>query len=195
MANYVAFCVFVAVMTGTPGPGNLSMMAIGQSRGFRGALPFLLGTTVGCGLLNTLVACGLGQLFLLSATAVTVLRVVGLCYIVYLAMKIVCMSLDVTVTARRFSFAEGVALHPLSPKTWAMSVTAFSQFTDPSSPLAAKAVVFVLTFMAGQVLFHSLWGLAGASLLRLAPRRAVQLGLNAAMALLMVGATVYAMAA
>ena len=60
--TYTAFVLFVIVMTGTPGMGNLSMMAIGQTTGFRSSLPFLVGTTVGAVSLNTLVGLGLGGL-------------------------------------------------------------------------------------------------------------------------------------
>lgn len=37
---YLPFLLFVIVMTGTPGMGNLTMMAIGQATGLRSALPF-----------------------------------------------------------------------------------------------------------------------------------------------------------
>lgn len=144
--TYGAFVLFVIVMTGTPGIGNLTMMAIGQATGFRSALPFLAGATAGMLLLNTAVGLGLGGLFMASPGAARVVKALGLGYILYLAWRLLRMRPAGGGEARRFTFAEGVLVHPLNPKSWAMSVVGFSQLADPSAGLAAQLAVFVPTF-------------------------------------------------
>jgi len=91
--NLVPFILFVIAMTGTPGPGNLTMMAIGQSTGFASSIPFLIGTAVGCVLLDSLVACGLGEMIIASPFVATFLRFGGVGYILYLAGKILFLQL------------------------------------------------------------------------------------------------------
>lgn len=191
--QFLPFLVFVIVMTGTPGMGNLSMLAIGQTAGFTRAVPFLAGSTLGFISLGVLVALGLGGVFAASPTARLVMRVAGTAYIVYLAVKILRMQLAEPDLRKGFGFFEGLVLHPLNPKSWAMLVVGFSQFSDPSLPLLAQAFVFVGTFMAFQISFHSLWGLAGAGLLRALGRGRALLAVNGALVSVMVGATLYAL--
>lgn len=191
--NYAAFVLFVIVMTGTPGAGNLSMMTIGQTSGFRSALPFLAGTTAGAVFLDSMVALGLGGLFLASPGLAWAMKIVGMGYILYLGWKLLSMQLFPAGAGKRFSFVEGVFLHPTNPKSWAMAVVGFSQFADPSAPLVVQVSTFVLTFMVFQVSFHSLWGVAGAAIMRTLKTGPILTGVNCALVALMVGATAYAM--
>ncbi|WP_207263309.1 LysE family translocator [Desulfovibrio sp. Huiquan2017] len=193
METYAAFVLFVIVMTGTPGAGNLTMMGIGQTTGFRSAIPFLIGTTVGAVSLDSTVALGLGKLIQTSPGLSTIMKVCGTCYILYLGWKLLSMRLGNHAVARRFSFWEGVVLHPLNPKSWAMALVGFGMLADPAVPLLRQVAVFVLTFMVFQVSFHSIWGLAGAAILRTFKSPAILTGVNCALVAVMVGATVYAL--
>lgn len=192
LESYAAFVLFVIVMTGTPGAGNLSMMTIGQTTGFKSALPFLAGATVGAVTLDTLVALGLGGLFMASPKLAWAMKITGMAYILYLGWKLLSMQLSAAGANRRFTFVEGVFLHPTNPKSWAMAVVGFSQLADPSVPLAVQVPVFVFTFMVFQVSFHSLWGLAGAAIMRTLKNGPVLRGVNCALVAVMVGATAYA---
>jgi|GEM_PF-178199 len=191
--NILPFVLFVIAMTGTPGPGNLTMMAIGQTTGFASSIPFLIGTAVGCLMLDTLVACGLGEMIVASPAIATLLRIGGVVYILYLAGKILVLQLNTKKLEKRFSFFEGFLIHPLSPKSWAMAIVAFSQFMDPDQPLLPQVMVFVLTFLIGLLLFHSSWCAAGALIPRLVSSRRILFGVNCIMVTLMLGATGYAM--
>lgn len=193
METYAAFVLFVIVMTGTPGAGNLTMMGIGQTTGFRSAIPFLIGATAGAVSLDTMVALGLGKLIQTSPNLSIVMKVCGSCYILYLGWKLLTMRLGANPVTRRFTFWEGLILHPLNPKSWAMALVGFSQLADPDVPLALQVAVFVLTFMVFQVSFHSAWGLAGAAILRTLRSPAVLTGVNCALVAVMVGATMYAL--
>lgn len=180
-------------MTGTPGPGNLTMMAIGQTTGFSSAIPFLTGTAVGCVLLDTLVACGLGELLLASPAAALTLRVTGLVYIFYLAGKVLFLQLEGKKVEKKFSFFEGFLIHPLSPKSWAMAVVAFSQFMKPEQPLLPQIAAFVAVFLMGLLVFHSSWCAAGAFIPRMVHSGRTLFFINCVMVVLMVGATIWAM--
>ncbi len=191
--NILPFILFVIAMTGTPGPGNLTMMAIGQTTGFSSSIPFLIGTAVGCVMLDTLVACGLGEMIVASPVIATFLRIGGVVYILYLAGKILFLQFTTKNIEKRFSFFEGFLIHPLSPKSWAMAIVAFSQFMNPEQPLAPQVTVFVVTFLAGLLVFHSSWCAAGALIPRLVSSRRILFGVNCMMVTLMIGATGYAM--
>lgn len=191
--NIFPFILFVIAMTGTPGPGNLTMLAIGQSTGFTSSIRFLTGTAVGCLLLDSLVASGLGELIISAPIVAITLRIVGLIYIVYLASKILVMQFTTKKVEKRFSFFEGFLIHPLSPKSWAMAIVAFSQFMKPEQPLGPQVAIFVFTFLIGLLVFHSSWCAAGALIPRLISSKRILCGINCLMATLMVGTTGYAM--
>ncbi len=191
--NLLPFIFFVIAMTGTPGPGNLTMMAIGQTTGFSSSIPFLMGTAVGCIILDSLVACGLGEVIIASPGVANTLRILGLVYILYLAVKIFTMQLTTKKITKRFSFFEGFLIHPLSPKSWAMAIVAFSQFMKPEQPLIPQAVVFVLCFLVGLLIFHSSWCAAGALIPRFISSKPILFAINCVMVTLMVSATGYAM--
>ena len=191
--NYFAFLVFVIIMTGTPGPGNLTMMAIGQATGFKSAIPFLIGTVLGGVVVDTAVATGLINLFLVSPMANTIMQVVGITYIVYLAIKVLRMQIKTQNAPKTFTFYEGLLIHPLSPKTWAMNVAGFSQFANPDAPMVMEVTIYVATFSMGAIVFHSLWGFAGSTMHKWLKSPRVTLCANCVMAFLMVGATVYAL--
>jgi threonine/homoserine/homoserine lactone efflux protein len=193
METYAAFVLFVIVMTGTPGAGNLTMMGIGQTTGFKSAIPFLIGATVGAVSLDTMVALGLGKIIQTSPNLAAIMKACGTCYILYLGWKLLTMRLGSHTVNRRFTFWEGVILHPLNPKSWAMALVGFTQFADPSQPLLWQVAVFVLTFMVFQVSFHSAWGLAGAAILRTLKSGVVLTGVNCVLVAVMVGATMYAL--
>ena len=191
--NIIPFIVFVIAMTGTPGPGNLTMMAIGQNSGFVGSLRFLAGTAVGCIILDSVIACGLGGIILSSPVIANILRVAGFLYILYLAGKILKMQFTTGKSEKKFTFFEGLLIHPLSPKSWAMAIVAFSQFMKPEQPLAPQIIVFVFCFLAGLLIFHSSWCAAGAMIPRLISSQRLLFSINCIMVSLMVGATGYAM--
>jgi len=72
-------------------------------------------------------------------------------------------------------------------------VVGFSQIANPETPLLQQVVLFVLTFTVFQVSFHSLWGWAGAMIMRSLKSKRVLLGVNSVLVAVMVSATMYAM--
>ena len=191
--HFWLFFFFAIAMTGTPGPGNLASMALGQAVGFKKSIPFLSGMIIGGVALDLLIAVGLGELFQVHPFVGTVLKFGGLVYILYLAWKILKIHAAPLETSKPFSFLEGLLLHPLNPKHWAVAISAFSQFADPTAPRFYEVTVFVAVFTICGFIFNVLWCLAGESLLLLQTSSKFKTVINLSMVILMVGATVYAL--
>lgn len=191
--NFWPFLIFVIVMTGTPGPGNIASMALGQTVGFKRSIPFLSGVVIGGTIMDILSAIGLAELFLAFPQVSSVLKVGGMIYIIYLAWKIWNMHAKSSGKPKAFKFVEGLVLHPLNPKHYAMTVSAFAQFANPSADHFTEIIIFVGTFSCGAALFHSLWCLAGDSYMKLLRSPSVRHTFNISMVVLMVGATAYAL--
>jgi len=156
-------------------------------------IPFLCGVALGSVCLTVVVGLGLGSAINASPAAGMVLKVAGGAYILYLALKVMRLRIAAPGSARRFTFTEGLMLHPLSPKSWGMLVASAGQFLAPGDDFPAQAAAYILTYFVCMLGFHSLWCLAGASMLRAMGSDAAKTAVTACMAALMVGATAYAL--
>ncbi len=168
-ATFLAFAVFVIVMTGTPGPGNLTFLAIGASAGYRTAFPVIVASQIGSLPLKLSVAYGLGHVMAGGGTVVTVFKVLSMAYMTYLAWRIVCLSVKPKGEVALPSFWEGLLIHPLSPKTWAMNLVAFSPTGHRGDRGRVKVRQRVNSTAAGpsvpfanapRTTFHAGWGQA-----------------------------------
>jgi threonine/homoserine/homoserine lactone efflux protein len=86
----IALVGFVVVMTGTPGPNNMMLLASGANFGFRRSIPHILEITVGCQILLIAIALGLGQLltrFPMLELMLKVLCGLALLYLTWILVK------------------------------------------------------------------------------------------------------------
>ncbi|RJL06018.1 LysE family translocator [Paracoccus aestuarii] len=79
---------FAFVTTVTPGPNNLMLMASGANFGFRRTVPHMLGIAGGVSLMALLVGLGLMALFEAVPVLGSILKVVSVLYLLWLAYKI-----------------------------------------------------------------------------------------------------------
>ncbi|MBV6651368.1 MAG: LysE family translocator [Hoeflea sp.] len=195
LATFLAFAVFIIVMTGTPGPGNLTFLAIGASAGYRTAFPVIVASQIGSIPLKLSVAYGLGHVMAGGGPVVTLFKVLSMAYMTYLAWRIISLSVKPKGEVALPSFWEGLLIHPLSPKTWAMNLVAFSTFLAGNGlSIHENALILVAGFTLGGMVFHSLWALVGVSILALIGDGPVMRAITVLMAVSMLAATVWALA-
>lgn len=157
-----SFAVFAASQVGTPGPANMALLATGAGYGFRAALPFVAGVTLGKQLVIWPVGFGLMELATSAPWIFEALKYVSATYIIWLAWKVAHMRLGPADPASSApGFAAGLIVHPLNPKAWAMIVAGFTGFVAPGTdPLIATATIGGI-LLASQLVLHPLWTLAG----------------------------------
>ena len=195
LATLTAFAVFVIIMTGTPGPGNLTFLAIGASSGYRTAFPVIIASQIGSLPLKLSVAYGLGHVMAGGGPIVTFFKVLSMAYMTYLAWRIVSLTVKPKGEVALPSFWEGLLIHPLSPKTWAMNMVAFTTFFAGNSlSVHENALILMTGFCLGGLVFHSLWALAGVSILALIGEGQLMRWITILMAVSMLAATVWALA-
>lgn len=194
ISTLTAFALFVAVMTGTPGPGNLTFMAIGASAGYRTAFPVIVASQIGSIVLNVCVAYGLGQAMAGGGPLVIVFKGLSLTYMTYLAWRIVSLSIKPKGDVALPSFWEGLLIHPLSPKTWAMSLVAYTSFFAGNDlGLTENAVFLTSGFVLGGMISHSIWAMIGVSILAVLGDGPLLRATTILMAAGMLAATLWAM--
>ncbi|MEH6550061.1 MAG: LysE family translocator [Pseudomonadales bacterium] len=179
---------FALVSSLTPGPNNLMLMASGANFGFFRTVPHMLGVSLGFTFMVLLVGIGLVQIFEAFPVSYTVLKLLSLVYLSYLAWKIA-----TAVPARGseertgvpMTFIQAALFQWVNPKAWTMALTAVSIYS-PSTSLVAVALVAAV-FGAINFPCIGVWTTMGQQLQRVLTNPARLRVFNVGMALLLVG--------
>ena len=165
LSIYPAFFIFATIMVVTPGPANLVLMSSGARFGFYKSIPFVIGVT--CGKLFLTIGLGLGFLSLIHSNEmlINIIKIVGTSYICWLSWKILFLKLDKNNSENQDhvpSLMNGLLVHPLNPKAWAMIIAAYTQFTSFGNVQVEinwlmEVSIVAVTFFTIQTISHSLW--------------------------------------
>jgi threonine/homoserine/homoserine lactone efflux protein len=184
---FISLTLFVLVMSITPGPNNLMVLASGLNFGFWRTAPHMFGVVFGFGFMIVLVGLGFGQLFVVFPQAYTVLKYAGAAYMLWLAWQIA-RSGPVGEGRGRgepLSFLGAAAFQWLNPKGWVMAITAMTTYTIAGEPVAT-ALITSIVFMVVGLPSVGIWVVFGTALSRvLNDPRKLKL-FNWAMAILLV---------
>ena len=185
--QFLPLAGFVIVMTGTPGPNNLMLLASGARFGFRRSVPHILGITVGCQVLLVAVALGLGSVLVLWPPLLDNLRWGCVAVLLYLAWMLVRPARGNSTgeaRARPLTFVEAALFQWVNPKAWMMMLTAVTTYLQPDRYWFALLVVGLSFAVLGMPLI-STWNLFGVSLQRFLQRPGRAAAFNALMAVLL----------
>jgi threonine/homoserine/homoserine lactone efflux protein len=164
---------FAFVTSVTPGPNNMMLLASGVNFGFRRTIPHMLGISLGFAGMLIALGLGLGQVFTHYPQLQTVLKVVSLLYMAWLAWKIATAGPTVapmpTGTAEEkgapLSFLGAAAFQWVNPKAWTMGLGAISAYTV-SGDYTRSLLIVGAVFAAVNLPTVSLWTLFGVGLRR-----------------------------
>ena len=188
-APLLALVVFALASSLTPGPNNLMLMASGANFGVRRTIPHMLGVGVGFALMIFLVGVGLVGLFELWPPALTVLKVVSIAYMLWLAWKIAHSAppsaTEATAGGRPMSFLQAAMFQWVNPKAWTMALTAVTVYAPRHDVAAVLAVA--LLFGAVNLPCVSSWAAMGTLMRRWLTAPARLRAFNWTMAALLVG--------
>lgn len=157
-----AFVLAVVLIAAAPGPAMALILRRAAVRGFRGAVPTVLGVEAGLYLWALAAAAGLAALVAASEVAYVVLRVVGAGVLVYLGGRALLQvwrhrehAPELVTTApeprRRtgwVAFGEGLAVNVANPKAAVFMLAFYPQFVPVDAPLFATTAVLALLQVA-----------------------------------------------
>ena len=163
----MAFSAFAFVTSVTPGPNNLMLMASGANFGFRRTIPHMLGIGMGFALMVALVGAGLIKVFDIYPLVYTVLKIISVLYLIYLAVKIATAAPPVHSDAAGtpITFLQAASFQWVNPKAWAMALTAISVYA-PSQQFTSIMLV-ALIFGLINLPTVSSWTILGQQISRL----------------------------
>ena len=186
--------LFIATMSFTPGPANLSLLSVGSSVGLGRALPYLFGIWAGGFFVIVAGALGLGALFVAWPQAYLALKFFGFAYICWLGWKLARAGFGGAAHDVAPSFWAGLLLHPVNPKAYVQNVMVFTAFVAPAAPYVPQAVALVCVSMTAMMVATSLWGMGGDAIRRFVHEPRLMQAIAVAASAVMVasaGATVF----
>lgn len=160
-----ALSSFALVSSITPGPNNLMLMASGANFGFVNSIPHMLGIGLGFVFMVIMVGVGLIQAFGMFPISFTVLKIVSVAYLVFLAYKIAIASApnkESTGKGKPFTFLQAALFQWVNPKAWTMALTATTVYAPTQSLEAIGVVAFVFGLI--NLPSVSLWAAMGEQL-------------------------------
>lgn len=180
----IAVSGFALLMAGTPGPNNTLLIAAGANYGFRGTVPYLLGTGLGVAMIFLFVTA-VGSTLMADPRVHDIMKWLGLAYMLWLALVIaradpLPANAETTKSsqAKPPGWIQGVLFQFVNPKLWMMIVGALATYggavrqETPLSIAVAFGLIFGLATLAG----CSVWAFSGAYIARfLATRRRMRL--------------------
>ncbi len=187
MHDWLALATYTLVMSITPGPNNVMVMASGANFGFRRTLPHVLGIGFGFTAQVVSVCSGLGAALAQHPQVHAVLAWVGVAYMIFLAWRMLKAGRVATAhSARPLSAWEAVLFQLVNPKAWVMALTTALVFMPKTGDLLPALLGIGLVLLVVNLPCVSLWAAFGSMLrvwLEQGRRRAV---FNAVMAALLV---------
>jgi threonine/homoserine/homoserine lactone efflux protein len=149
MLDWMALATYTLVMSITPGPNNVMVLASGARFGMRRTMPHLVGITLGFTAQVILVSAGLGAVLYRLPRIRFVMQWVGVAYMFYLAVRLLRAGpVGDAERIRPIKIWEAAAFQLVNPKAWVMALTTASVFTPVTGslvlPLALMALVLVV---------------------------------------------------
>jgi len=170
LSFFFAIALFAFVMSVTPGPNNLMLLASGAQFGYIRTLPHMFGIIIGMACLISSVLVGLGAAFELYPVLYDVLKVVGSLYLLWLAWKIAnaptddnaLQSGDVKVRPMRLHSAS--LFQFVNPKAWTMAIGSVSTFTLTGDMYWQSGIWILIAFATMGFIAISLWAGLGVAI-------------------------------
>ncbi len=182
-----ALGVFAFVASITPGPNNLMLMASGANFGYLRSIPHMAGVVVGFTTMLFLVGLGLIRVFDSVPFSYTVLKVLSVVYLVYLAWRIATAAAPGEASeggGKPFTFMQAVLFQWVNPKAWTIGLTAITVYAPTRS--VAALLILMVTFGAVTLPSISLWTLIGQQLRNLLTNKLRLRVFNGVMAALLI---------
>jgi threonine/homoserine/homoserine lactone efflux protein len=183
LGQIAAFSLAATIVTLSPGPDMALVARRAITDGWRRASVTSAGIVTGLLVHATASALGISVILLRSATAFTVLKVVGACYLVVLGvltfrsarragLELSEPPPDRVARSRGTSFAQGFLNNVLNPKPALFYLAFMPQFFEPGDPVVLLTAIFVAIHIAISIVWLITWGwlVSGAGRVLTGPR-------------------------
>lgn len=171
------FALATLLQTATPGPGVLYVSAQSLARGRRAGFASAFGIEFGEVIWLAATATGLVALLSASTEVLTVLRLAGAAYLIYLGVqrwRHAELTISAPAGSHRWTFAQGTITQLLNPKVAVYFVAFMPLFLDQHRAIAPQVAVLGVVYIAVALAVDATYVLAASAISRrfVASRRA-----------------------
>ena len=148
---WLVYVVTAILFSLAPGSGTVNSISNGLSYGTRKSLASIVGLQLGLAFHIMLVGAGIGALVAKSALAFTIIKWVGVVYLVWLGIQKWRDSSSLVASEESSTLSSGkllrnaVLINLTNPKSIVFLVALFPQFIDPIQPQAPQLLVLGVT--------------------------------------------------
>ena len=165
----IALATFAFISTVTPGPNNMMLLASGAQYGYKRSLPHMLGIVIGVAGLMVSTLLGIGALFNVFPVLYSVLKILGVAYLLWLAFKIATgpvneIEIKSTKRQRPLKWWEGALFQVINPKAWMMALASVGTFSSPGEHYMQSSIAIVTAFAVIGFPSISIWAAVGAKI-------------------------------
>ncbi|MGR6923613.1 LysE family translocator [[Actinomadura] parvosata] len=154
ISTLAVFCAATLGLLVVPGPAVLYIVTRSVSQGRTAGLISVLGIHTGSVVHIAAAALGISALLAASATAFTIVKYVGVAYLLWLGLRKLLNKgggeeiVELKVQSKRRLFWEGFVVNVLNPKTAIFFLAFLPQFTNPAAgPVGPQILVFGLVWL------------------------------------------------
>ncbi len=154
----------------TPGPNNIMLLSSGLTYGYKRTIPHALGVVIGFPLMTIFVGLGLGEFFKLYPITFTILKSIGILYLLWLAWKISRSTpkfKENDTESQPLKFIPIVLFQWINPKNWIKIITAMSVYVTSVEHATIQIMIITLVFFLTVFISANSWALGGVILKKL----------------------------
>ncbi|MBT4203387.1 LysE family translocator [Hyphomicrobiales bacterium] len=152
--TFSAFVIASVVLVFVPGPTVLLVISYALAQGRSVALAVVCGATLGVTVSMTATIFGLGVILATSATLFTVIKWIGVGYLVWMGLRMILTAkkapskISTSIGKSHFSaFRDSAIVTLLNPKSIGFFIVFVPQFIDTSSPVEPQFAIMIVTFV------------------------------------------------
>ena len=168
MNTWLNFALVALVVTLVPGPAFIVVLTTALRRGFKPGAYATAGIVIGDAVYFMLTAVGLGSLLATSFWTFTIIKWIGIVYLVYLGARSLffpsnsLIAADGRSVSGRSSFVTALTVQLANPKLMLFLAALLPQFLDPTRPIALQLAVLGPIFMLSDTVIYLLLSLLAA---------------------------------
>jgi homoserine/homoserine lactone efflux protein len=168
MNTWLDFALVALVVTLVPGPAFIVVLTTALRRGFKPGAYATAGIAIGDAVYFFLTAVGLGSLLATSFLTFTIVKWLGIAYLVYLGLRSLFFPSNSLIAADggsvsgRSSFITALTVQLANPKLLLFLAALLPQFLDPTRPVAPQLAVLGPIFMLSDTIIYLLLSLLAA---------------------------------
>lgn len=169
---WLTFLVAALLISVSPGAGAVNSMSSGLRYGVLKSLPTIAGQQFGYGVQIVLVGAGLGAIVASSNTALTLIKWVGVVYLIWLGIQkwrqppVAAARNDLSGFSNRQQFWNGTLVNLTNPKATIFLIALFPQFLTAGVPHGQQLATMGVTLIVVDILVMVGYALLASQLFR-----------------------------